>query len=178
MRSVRVGALLAAVVVAAAPARGAAQRQAGLISPGNAVGLTGDLWVVPGFDGYSVPMATLRVSQLRPAGISPEFALGLSPQVLLAGGVLLLPDLDVACTTAFPGVDLVVSAGGSAVFLLGPDLAGGVFGVNGGVSALIRIAPRAALRIGATYRPFLDEGGVLSTLSLGVGFTSLPGGVR
>ena len=158
--------------------RGAAQQRADLIPPGTAVGMTGDLWVAPGFDGFALPMATLRVSELHPAGISAEFALGLSPQVLLAGGAFLLPDLDVAYTTAFPGVDVVVSAGGSAAFLIGPDIAGGVFGANGGVSALIRIAPGAALRLGATYRPFLDEGGIFATLSLGVGFTSLPRGAR
>jgi hypothetical protein len=176
MRPVGVGVLFATVLIAAAPARGAAQRQAGLIPAGSAVGVTGDLWMVPGFDGFSVPMTTLHVTALHPAGISPEIALGLSPQVLLAGGALLLPDLDVAYTTAFPGVDLVVAAGGSAVFLLGPDVAGSEFGVNGGVSALIRIAPGAALRLGATYRPIFDDGDILSTLSLGVGFTSLPKG--
>lgn len=176
MRPVRVSALLAAGLLAAVPAPGVAQRHVDLIPSGSAVGMTGDLWVVPGLSGYSLPMATLRVSQLHPAGISPDFSLGLSPQLLLAGGALLLPDLDIAYTTALPGVDLVVTAGGSAVFLLGPDLAGGLFGVNGGVSALIRIAPRTALRIGATYRPFLDQGGMLSTFSLGVGFSSLPKG--
>jgi len=178
MRSVPVGALLAAVFVAVAPGPGTAQRLLDPIPQGSAVGVTGDLWMVPGYDGFSVPTATLHVSVLHPAGISPEIALALSPQLLLAGGILLLPDLDVAYTTALPGVDMMVAAGGSALFLLGPDVAGSKFGVNGGVSALIRIGPGAGLRLGATYRPIFDDGSILSTLSLGVGFTSLPKGGR
>lgn len=178
MQPVRIGVILVTALLAAFPVPGAAQRRVDHIPAGGAVGMTGDLWVVPGADSYSVPMATLRVSHLRPESISPEFALGLAPQILLAGGALLLPELDVAYTTALPGVDLIASAGGSAVVLLAPDVAGGLFGVNGGVSAMIRIAPGTALRLGATYRPLFDQGEILSTLSVGVGFTSLPRGER
>lgn len=157
MRPIAILLLVAALTVAAAPARA---QTAQAIEVGAITAFDDGAWQV-GF----------RASPARPDRFGADIYLGTFPEALVHGFVLLLMELD--GTYGAPlgkDVTLFPRAGGSLIVGGGGGGSGGAFGYNVGVGILGRVSPTLGVRADYTYHHFMngDETLSLSSVSIGI----------
>ena len=109
---------------------------------------------------------------LRSLGI--EYAVALAPQFLVHGVLLTGQDLDVGVGIGVGGpLILTARAGGSVLFAASTGGAAAAPGYNAGVGVLVRLSPRAALRLEFISRRFPAEYDDIRVSSVTLGFVIL-----
>ena len=162
--------LTVAALLLAGPLPGQAAR---LQPPGWAFGASIGRFSIAGGDFLET---TLHISGLRPGKLTPEFDVGLYPQFLRAGGVVLTPDLGLAYNAGVPGAILLLKAGASGIFALSGNNGAALPGFHGGAALIVPVASGLGLRFEGLYRGFLllSGYGPVGSFSAGIGITSLP----
>lgn len=159
------------LLVAAAPLH--AQGSTWLPS-GTAIGVTLDRFEV---EDFSLVAGTFHVSSLKPNHLTPEFAVAIFPQAFASMALITNLDVGGALNLPLPRATLLLRAGLSGLLIWGAGGGGALPGVHYGASLLIRIGEKDGIRFDAIARRavYPPYGVSAAYLSLGVGFTSIPG---
>ena len=158
----------------AGPGALTAQGSSAWLPAGRAIGVTVDRFVV---DDFGILAGTFHISSLKPNHFTPEFAISIFPQAFAA--MVFVTNLDVggAINIPLPQSTLLLRGGLSGLFALGGGGAAAVPGVHYGASLLVKIAGKDGLRFDVVARRavYPHYGVSPAFVSVGVGFTSIPG---
>jgi membrane protein YqaA with SNARE-associated domain len=125
------------------------------------------------FYGAGATAVTFRLSALRPNAVGTELGASLFPEALLAGGLILAPDLGAAYNLRLGSATLLVKAGGSAFMGLGGGF-GFYPGVHAGAGLILPVEDRAGFRLDIIRHYYQVENSTVPIWSVGVGITALP----
>jgi hypothetical protein len=150
-----------------------ARAQVGAFGSGTAVGVT--VQAISTEDGFvEVPAVELHITSIRPSGFALDVGLATLPSALAAGFFLIAPDLGVGRVLPVGGGALILKGGPSAVLVGSGAGGGGAVGIHVGAAALVRLGPRAGLRLEVVPRFYAFGGGGFQLTTFGIGLTSLP----
>lgn len=156
----------------AAPAASSLQAQDGRRLPdGFAYGGSMDRFIE---NGFGTSTLSFRLSQLRQNSVGTEVGLSLFPQALVAGGLIIAPDLGAAYNISLPNATVLLKAGGSGLIGLGQGLAIAIPGLHLGAGLIVRAGPRAGVRFDVIRHFYQYDGRTHGMWSLSFGLTLLP----
>jgi hypothetical protein len=160
------------LVIMARPVQ--AQGNDASIPAGSAVGVTVDrFYFGPGNHFYA---ATVHISALKPNNLSSEFAIALFPQALAARVILTNIDVGGAINIPIHRATLLLRGGGSGLFALGAGARLALPAAHYGASLLIKTGEKDGIRLDVLRRVYFRQyEDSYPSLTIGVGFTSLPG---
>ena len=151
--------------------RSVAAQESSRLPDGDAVGGSMDRLIDEGFEST---LMSFRLSQLRQNSVGTEIGVSLFPEALVAGGLILAPDIGPAYNISLPDATVLLKAGGSAIVGLGQGLVAAVPGWHLGAGLIVRAGPRAGVRFDVIRRFYRNEGRTEGMWSLGFGLTYLP----
>lgn len=164
--------LLLSLTLAVASAAGGLQAQEKRRLPdGAALGGSMDRFID---DGFETTTLSFRLSQLRQNSVGTEIGLSLFPEALVAGGLIVAPDLGAAYNISLPEATVLLKAGGSGIVGLGPGVAIGIPGLHLGAGLILRAGPRAGVRFDVIRHFYRHDGRTSGMWSLSFGLTKLP----
>jgi hypothetical protein len=123
------------------------------------------------YDGQGITAVSFRFSDLHAWNLGGEVGVGLFPDGLSAGALILAPDLGAAFNAPGPGVNLLVKGGLSTVMAIGEGI-GFIPGYHLGAGLIIHAGERLGIRIDVARHVYLFEEGE-RLWSVGLGFTAL-----
>lgn len=162
--------LIGLILAASTPTRSQAQQRQGL-PDGIAIGGSMDRFIE---DGFGLTTLSFRLSDLRRNSVGTEVGVSLFPQALVAGGVIVAPDLGAAYNISLPNATLLLKAGGSGIVGLGPGLLAGIPGLHLGAGLIVRAGPRAGVRFDVIRHFYRYDGRTAPVWSVSFGLTKLP----
>jgi uncharacterized membrane protein YdjX (TVP38/TMEM64 family) len=163
--------VLALLLAAPIATRGLQAQETRRLPDGVALGGSMDRFID---DGFEVTTLSFRLSELRQNSVGTEFGVSLFPDALVAGGLIMAPDLGPAYNISLPNATVLLKAGGSAIVGLGQGLAVAIPGLHLGAGLILRAGPRAGVRFDVIRHFYRIDGRTETMWSLSFGLTRLP----
>jgi hypothetical protein len=143
-----------------------------LLPEGPALG--GSLEIV-GAEGVRSPFVSLRLTELVQNRFSREVSLGVLPEGLREGVLVLLLDAGPVYNAALPNTTVLLKGGVSMVGIMSGGGGGAALGLHLGIGGITRIGPTTGLRLDLSQRFFGLPGDLsVGVLGAGIGLTRLP----
>ncbi|MEP6691618.1 MAG: hypothetical protein ABJD07_10700 [Gemmatimonadaceae bacterium] len=169
-----------ALVVAAVRGAGAQlPAPVGLLS-GSAIGFSVGKFVPAGARvGEGLTTVVLHVTRLEPKAVGLDVAVGMWPNGLSGGALVLGVDVGGAYNIGVPGATFLLKAGPSALVAVGMGGGAGAIGAHAGGGAILRVGPAIGIRADLVEHYYYgagtggDGGTGFGALSLSLGLTSL-----
>jgi hypothetical protein len=125
-------------------------------------------------NGFETTTLSFRLSQLRRNSVGTELGVSLFPEALVAGGLIVAPDIGPAYNLSLPNATILLKAGGSGIIGLGSGLAAAIPGLHLGAGLVVRAGPRAGVRFDVIRHFYRIDGRTQGIWSLSFGLTLLP----